>query len=202
MTPTNETDSMRRTQSFSRTRVRPNAHHRSYSSPPLALRGPADAVQLTGRPSSGHVMTWTRNGRASGAPTVAQLAAVLASRPRRRAWRSGVPIIVDRDQAQRLVEAGAQLVEVLPEHEYAEEHLPGALHLPLKRLDAGTARALLDASQPVIVHRRDALCDMSPRAAWRLNASGSDPCTTTPPESSTGWPPVSPRSAPTPRNVE
>jgi hypothetical protein len=35
-----------------------------------------------------------------------------------------VPIIVDRDEAQRLVGAGAQLMEVLPEHEYAEEHLP------------------------------------------------------------------------------
>lgn len=86
-----------------------------------------------------------------------------------------MPIIVDRDEAQRMVEAGAQLVEVLPEHEYAEEHLPGALHLPLKRLDAGTARALLDASRPVIVYCWDALCDMSPRAAWRLERLGFGP---------------------------
>jgi rhodanese-related sulfurtransferase len=86
-----------------------------------------------------------------------------------------VPIIVDRDEAQRLVGAGAQLVEVLPEHEYAEEHLPGALHLPLKRLDADTARALLDASRPVIVYCWDALCDMSPRAAWRLERLGFGP---------------------------
>jgi rhodanese-related sulfurtransferase len=86
-----------------------------------------------------------------------------------------VPIIVDRDEAQRLVGAGAQLVEVLPEHEYTEEHLPGAVHLPLKRLDAGTAPALLDPSRPVVVYCWDALCDMSPRAAWRLERLGFGP---------------------------
>jgi rhodanese-related sulfurtransferase len=86
-----------------------------------------------------------------------------------------VPIIVDRDGAQRLVEAGAQLVEVLPEHEYTEEHLPGALHLPLKRLDADSARALLDVSRPVVVYCWDALCDMSPRAARRLERLGFGP---------------------------
>jgi len=86
-----------------------------------------------------------------------------------------VPIIVDRDEAQRLVEAGAQLVEVLPEHEYTEEHLPGALHLSLKRLDADSARALLDVSRPVVVYCWDALCDMSPRAAWRLERLGFGP---------------------------
>jgi rhodanese-related sulfurtransferase len=85
-----------------------------------------------------------------------------------------VPIIVDRDEARRLIEAGAQLVEVLPNHEYTEEHLPDALHLPLKRLDASHARAL-DASRPVVVYCWDALCDMSPRAAWRLERLGFGP---------------------------
>jgi rhodanese-related sulfurtransferase len=67
-----------------------------------------------------------------------------------------VPIIVDRDEARRLIEAGAQLVEVLPEHEYTGEHLPGALHLPLRGLDADNARALLDGSRPVVVYCWDA----------------------------------------------
>lgn len=83
-----------------------------------------------------------------------------------------MPIIVDHDEAQRLVDAGAQLVEVLPDREYIEEHLPGALHLPLKRLDADTARARLDVSRPAVVYCWDALCDMSPRAAWRLEHLG------------------------------
>ena len=86
-----------------------------------------------------------------------------------------MPIIVDRDEAQHLVDAGAQLVEVLPEHEYTEEHLPGALHLPLKRLDAANAQELLDAARPVVVYCWDALCDMSPRAAWRLERLGFGP---------------------------
>jgi rhodanese-related sulfurtransferase len=85
-----------------------------------------------------------------------------------------MPIIIDRDELQRLLEAGAQLVEVLPRHEYDEEHLPGALHLPLKHLDAGAAGAL-DRSRPVIVYCWDALCDMSPRAAWRLERLGFGP---------------------------
>ena len=84
-------------------------------------------------------------------------------------------IIVDRDEARRLVEDGAQLVEVLPEHEYKEEHLPGALHLPLKRLDADSSRALLAVSRAVVVYCWDALCDMSPRAAWRLERLGFGP---------------------------
>jgi rhodanese-related sulfurtransferase len=86
-----------------------------------------------------------------------------------------VPIIVDRDEARRLVDARALLVEVLPEHEYTEEHLPGALHLPLKRLDAANARALLDVARPVVVYCWDALCDMSRRAAWRLERIGFGP---------------------------
>jgi rhodanese-related sulfurtransferase len=52
-----------------------------------------------------------------------------------------VPIIIDRHQVQRLVGTGAQVVEVLPRHEYDDEHLPGALHLPLKHLNGRAAEA-------------------------------------------------------------
>jgi rhodanese-related sulfurtransferase len=40
-----------------------------------------------------------------------------------------MPSPVTREQVQQLVEAGAQLVEVLPRDEYEEEHLPAAIHL-------------------------------------------------------------------------
>jgi rhodanese-related sulfurtransferase len=63
---------------------------------------------------------------------------------------------IDRDEVQQLVAAGAQLVEVLPEQEYDDEHLPGAVHLPLKSLTAERAREL-DATRPVIVYCWDAL---------------------------------------------
>jgi rhodanese-related sulfurtransferase len=63
---------------------------------------------------------------------------------------------VDRHEAQRLTAAGAQLVEVLPQAEYDDEHLPGAIHLPLKTLTADTA-AVLDRTRPVIVYCWDGL---------------------------------------------
>jgi rhodanese-related sulfurtransferase len=58
---------------------------------------------------------------------------------------------IDRDRVQELVAQGAQLVEVLPVHEYEEDHLPGARSMPLGRLNAETA-ATLDASHPIIVY--------------------------------------------------
>lgn len=41
-----------------------------------------------------------------------------------------------------LIANGAQLVEVLPEGDYRKAHLPGAINIPLKQLDAGTTAAL------------------------------------------------------------
>jgi rhodanese-related sulfurtransferase len=66
------------------------------------------------------------------------------------------PPSVTRDEVRRLVEAGAQLVEVLPRQEFDEEHLPGAISLPLKSLTA-EASAALDKSRPVIVYCWDGL---------------------------------------------
>jgi rhodanese-related sulfurtransferase len=63
---------------------------------------------------------------------------------------------IDRDHLQRLVAEDAQLVEVLPDDEYRDEHLPGAIHLPLKSLTAETAPRL-DRKRPVIVYCWDAL---------------------------------------------
>ena len=62
-----------------------------------------------------------------------------------------MPKEIDRDEVRRLVEAGAQLVEVLPSSEYEEDHLPGAINLPLRQLEA-RAIELLDRSRPVVVY--------------------------------------------------
>jgi rhodanese-related sulfurtransferase len=67
-----------------------------------------------------------------------------------------MPEVVDRDDVQRLVAGVAQLVEVLPRDEYDEEHLPDAIHLSLKTLDARTA-TMLDPARPVIVYCWDGL---------------------------------------------
>ena len=65
-----------------------------------------------------------------------------------------MPTTVDREQVQELAAAGAQLIEVLPREEYEEEHLPGAINLPLKQLNRETAQQL-DRSRPVIVYCHD-----------------------------------------------
>jgi rhodanese-related sulfurtransferase len=62
-----------------------------------------------------------------------------------------MPHKIDRDQVRRLLEEGAQLVDVMPPAEYAEAHLPGALNLPLRRIER-EARAVLDPRRPVIVY--------------------------------------------------
>lgn len=82
-----------------------------------------------------------------------------------------MPGVVDRERLRELVDEGALLVEVLPSNEYQEDHLPGAINLPLRRLEK-EARDFLDVALPVIVYCWDTACDLSPRAAWRLEAMG------------------------------
>ena len=63
-----------------------------------------------------------------------------------------MPTSIDRHELQRLLtEKEAQLVEVLPADEYADEHLPGAINIPLKELDQETT-GRLDPARPVIVY--------------------------------------------------
>ena len=58
--------------------------------------------------------------------------------------------VVDRATVQELVNEGAQLVEVLPANEYAEDHLPGAVNHPLRQLDKEAGQ--IDRQRPVIVY--------------------------------------------------
>jgi phage shock protein E len=62
-----------------------------------------------------------------------------------------MPIEINRNQVQELVKTGAQLVEVLPADEYEEDHLPGAISLPLRRLETEAVH-ILDRARPVIVY--------------------------------------------------
>jgi rhodanese-related sulfurtransferase len=67
-----------------------------------------------------------------------------------------VPTEVDLEQLDRLLAAGAQLAEALPEEDYRKAHLPGALSLPLRELTAERAEAL-DRGRPVVVYCWDSL---------------------------------------------
>lgn len=63
---------------------------------------------------------------------------------------------IDVEEVQALLAEGAQLVEVLPADEYEEQHLPGAISIPLKALNADTT-AVLERGRPVIVYCWDSI---------------------------------------------
>lgn len=62
-----------------------------------------------------------------------------------------MPQVVDREEVQKLVAEGAQLVDVLPRQEYEEQHLPGAISIPLKEIDSEAVQKL-DRNRPVITY--------------------------------------------------
>jgi rhodanese-related sulfurtransferase/CBS domain-containing protein len=78
---------------------------------------------------------------------------------------------LDRDQVRRLVKGGAVLVEVLPPSAYEDEHLAGAINIPVEDL-AQQAPQYLSREQPVIVYCYDSQCDLSARAASRFESLG------------------------------
>jgi len=65
-----------------------------------------------------------------------------------------MPIPIDRERVQQLMSEGAQVVEVLPRAEYEDEHLPGAINIPLKELDRERVRGL-ERGRPVVVYCYD-----------------------------------------------
>jgi rhodanese-related sulfurtransferase len=62
-----------------------------------------------------------------------------------------MPKAINRNQVRELMEAGAQIVEVLPLKEYQEDHLPGAISLPLRQQEV-EARRRLDHNRPTVVY--------------------------------------------------
>jgi rhodanese-related sulfurtransferase len=63
---------------------------------------------------------------------------------------------IELPELQRLIGAGAQLVDVLPDAEYRDDHLPGAVNIPIKALDADTT-TVLDRARAVVVYCHDYL---------------------------------------------
>lgn len=81
-------------------------------------------------------------------------------------------IEVRRKDVKTLVAQGrAQLVDVRPASDYEREHLPRAISLPLENMSPAAAR-ILRKEQAVIVYSSDSQCDLSARAAWRLEGLG------------------------------
>jgi rhodanese-related sulfurtransferase len=88
---------------------------------------------------------------------------------------------VSRDEAQKLIEDGAQLVDVRADHEWEVGRIAGATHLPLAQL-AGRAGEI-DKERPVVVYCRGG--NRSSMAAAALADAGYDAAKLT--EGITGW---------------
>jgi rhodanese-related sulfurtransferase len=63
---------------------------------------------------------------------------------------------IDRAETERLISAGAQVVEALPTEDYEKAHILGAISLPLRELNAESAK-VLDPDRPVIYYCWDSL---------------------------------------------
>jgi rhodanese-related sulfurtransferase len=62
------------------------------------------------------------------------------------------PKEVSRDGARKMVDAGAQLVDVRADHEWEAGHLPGAVHIALPELAARAGE--VDKDRPVVIYCR------------------------------------------------
>jgi rhodanese-related sulfurtransferase len=58
---------------------------------------------------------------------------------------------INRQSLLKLIESGAQVVDVLPEREYASGHIPGAVNIPLKKFNAESV-SVLRRDKPVVVY--------------------------------------------------
>jgi rhodanese-related sulfurtransferase len=77
---------------------------------------------------------------------------------------------VSRDEAQKLIEDGAQLIDVRADHEWEAGHIPGATHLPLHELAQRAGE--VDPERPVVLYCRGGT--RSTMAAAALADAGYD----------------------------
>lgn len=88
---------------------------------------------------------------------------------------------VSRDEARKLIDEGAQLIDVRGDHEWEAGHIAGAAHVPLDELAGRTGE--VDPERPVVVYcRGGSRCEM---AADALTAAGFDAAKLT--EGIVGW---------------
>ncbi len=63
-----------------------------------------------------------------------------------------MPTSIAREEVQRLIrDEGGLLIEVLPVAEYQDEHIDGAINIPLKGLGPESTSGL-DKARPLIVY--------------------------------------------------
>jgi rhodanese-related sulfurtransferase len=88
---------------------------------------------------------------------------------------------VSREEARRMVEDGAQLVDVRVDHEWEAGHIAGASHIPLDEIAERAGE--IDRDRPVILYCRGG--NRSTMATAALQAGGYDAAKLS--EGITGW---------------
>lgn len=84
--------------------------------------------------------------------------------------RDGLEPISREELAERLRTGTVTVLDVRPEDEFALGHLPGALNVPLRALEARLSQ--LDASQEIVAYCRGAFCVLSYEAVAVLRERG------------------------------
>jgi rhodanese-related sulfurtransferase len=77
---------------------------------------------------------------------------------------------VSRDEAQKMIDEGAQLIDVRADHEWEAGHIEGARHVPLADLPQLTGE--IDKERPVLLYCRGG--NRSTMAAAALTEAGYD----------------------------
>jgi rhodanese-related sulfurtransferase len=65
-----------------------------------------------------------------------------------------MPTDIFKEQVREMLEAGAQIVEVLSAKQYQERHIAGAISLPLEEFDVESTEQLSN-ERPVITYCHD-----------------------------------------------
>lgn len=84
--------------------------------------------------------------------------------------QTGEPREVSREEARRMIEEGAQLVDVRADHEWEAGRISGAKHVPLPELPQRTGE--FDQDSPVVIYCRGG--NRSSMAAAALTDAGFD----------------------------
>jgi rhodanese-related sulfurtransferase len=95
--------------------------------------------------------------------------------------QQGEPREVSREEARKMVDEGAQLVDVRADHEWDAGRITGATHIPLPEVPQRTGE--LDQDRPVVIYCRGG--NRSSMAAAALTEAGFDAVKLT--EGIVGW---------------
>lgn len=84
--------------------------------------------------------------------------------------RDAMEPVTRKELARRLKSGDVTILDVRPEDEFALAHVPGAINVPLKELEARAAE--IDPAKDIIAYCRGAYCVYSYEAVAKLRAKG------------------------------